>query len=235
MKQGKIIGFNAAKMAEQMMANAVAEQNRRLVDYAKRTIRLLGDAIQMHASRNHMDRSGNLLNSLCWGVAYNGKLIESGFYRDASLKSYTHWQEGRTTNAYLHEWTPDEYQAFLVEGRKMAEQYIKRYGAAGSQGGYWRVFFAILAPYWGYWEKGFNMVHGIGKTRTTSFHQFAVMSELYDKVGEDLKPMKVKLKVTEDINYVKPYFIKFKNGKKSRVRGSIERKYDSWMSKQKKL
>ena len=27
MKQGKIIGFNAAKMAEQMMANAVAEQN----------------------------------------------------------------------------------------------------------------------------------------------------------------------------------------------------------------
>ena len=33
MKQGKIIGFNAAKMAEQMMANAVAEQNRRLVEY----------------------------------------------------------------------------------------------------------------------------------------------------------------------------------------------------------
>ena len=34
MKQGKVIGFNAAKMAEQMMANAVAEQNRRLVEYA---------------------------------------------------------------------------------------------------------------------------------------------------------------------------------------------------------
>ena len=39
MKQGKIIGFNAAKMAEQMMANAVAEQNRRLVEYAEQRVR----------------------------------------------------------------------------------------------------------------------------------------------------------------------------------------------------
>ena len=41
MKQGKVIGFNAAKMAEQMMANAVAEQNRRLIAYAKEEIKKL--------------------------------------------------------------------------------------------------------------------------------------------------------------------------------------------------
>ena len=79
MKQGKIIGFNAAKMAEQMMANAVAEQNRRLVEYAKSKIRLIGDAIQLYNSKNHMDRTGNLLDSLCWCVSYKGKVVESGF------------------------------------------------------------------------------------------------------------------------------------------------------------
>ena len=234
MKQGKIIGFNAAKMAEQMMANAVAEQNRRLVEYAKEEIKRIGDTIQTYSSRNHMDRSGHLLNSLCWGVAYNGKLVDSGFYRGETLKSHTTWNEKDTTNSYLHEWLP-EYEAFQVQGRQLAEQYIQRYGTAGSQGGYWRVFFAILAPYWGYWESGFNMVHGKGKNKRTSFRQFAVMAQVYDKVSKDLKPAKTKFEVTKDIAYVKPYSIKFKNGKTSRVRGSIERKYDSWMSKQKKL
>ena len=61
------------------------------------------------------------------------------------------------------------------------------------------------------------------------------MAQLYDEVSNDLKPAKTKFEVTKDIAYVKPYYIKFKNGKSSRVRGSIERKYDSWMSKQKKL
>jgi hypothetical protein len=234
MKQGKIIGFNAAKMAEQMMANAVAEQNRRLVEYAKEEIKRLGDTIQTYNSRNHMDRSGHLLNSLCWGVAYNGKLVDSGFYRDETLKSHTTWNEKDTTNSYLHEWLP-EYEAFQVQGRQLAEQYIQRYGTAGSQGGYWRVFFAILAPYWGYWESGFNMVHGKGKNKRASFRQFAVMAQVYDKVSKDLKPAKTKFEVTKDIAYVKPYSIKFKNGKTSRVRGSIERKYDSWMSKQNKV
>lgn len=234
MKQGKIIGFNAAKMAEQMMANAVAEQNRRLVEYAKEEIKRLGDMIQTYNSANHMDRSGHLLNSLCWGVAYNGKLIDSGFYRGETLKAHTTWNEVDTTNSYLHEWLP-EYEAFQVQGRQLAEQYIQRYGAAGSQGGYWRVFFAILAPYWGYWESGFNMVHGKGKNKRTSFRQFAVMAHVYDKVSNDLKPAKTTFKVTKDIAYIKPYYIKFKNGKTSRVRGSIERKYDSWMSKQNKL
>lgn len=234
MKQGKVIGFNAAKMVEQMMANAVTEQNRRLVEYAKEEIQRIGDTIQTYNSRNHMDRSGHLLNSLCWGVAYNGKLVDSGFYRGETLKSHTTWNEKDTTNSYLHEWLP-EYEAFQVQGRQLAEQYIQRYGTAGSQGGYWRVFFAILAPYWGYWESGFNMVHGKGKNKRTSFRQFAVMAQVYDKVSKDLKPAKTKFEVTKDIAYVKPYSIKFKNGKTSRVRGSIERKYDSWMSKQNKL
>ena len=59
MKQGKIIGFNAAKMAEQMMANAVAEQNRRLVEYAEQRIIMLGETINSYNSKHHMDDTGN--------------------------------------------------------------------------------------------------------------------------------------------------------------------------------
>ena len=92
MKQGKIIGFNAAKMAEQMMANAVAEQNRRLVEYAEQRIIMLGETINSYNSKHYMDDTGNLLDSLCWGVCYNGEMVQSGFYRSpkANMPSYLH-------------------------------------------------------------------------------------------------------------------------------------------------
>lgn len=76
MRQGKIIGFNAAKMAEQMMANAVAEQNRRLVEYAESRVMMLGETINSYNSKHHMDNTGNLLDSLCWGVCYDGKMVQ---------------------------------------------------------------------------------------------------------------------------------------------------------------
>ena len=57
------------------------------------------------------------------------------------------------------------------------------------------VFFAILAPYWGYWEKGFNMKVGWEGNRTAIFQQFAVMSQFYDIVKSNLKPARTRLKV----------------------------------------
>ena len=132
----------------------------------------------------------------------------------------------------MHEWIP-EYEAFQIDGRQMAQNYIQRYGKAGSGKGSWRVFFAILAPYWGYWETGFNMVHGIGKNKKSSFHQFAVMTEFYDKVGKDLKPAKVNFHITKDINYTKSYHVKSIKGRKGYVRGTIERRYDNFMRKRK--
>ena len=183
MKQGKIIGFNAAKMAEQMMANAVAEQNRRLVEYAKSKIRLIGDAIQLYNSKNHMDRTGNLLDSLCWCVSYKGKVVESGFYRDQIA----------TRLSYLHEWFHNNAEP--VGGHILASNFLKQMANLGHSG--WRIFFAILAPYWGYWEKGFNFKGKNG----TKFLQFKVMSEFYDMASEDLKPAKVTIKS----EYPKPY------------------------------
>ena len=231
MKESKVI-FDAKKLAAEMIKNLSSEQTNRLIEYAKQTILEIGDKIQTYHSRNHMYRSGHLLRSLCCGVSYDGKLVYSGFYGDIALKSHTTWNEANTTNSYLHEWIP-EYEAFQIDGRQMAQNYIQRYGSAGSGNKTWRVFFAILAPYWGYWETGFNMVHGKGKNKKSSFHQFAVMTEFYDKVGKDLKPAKVKFQITKDMNYTKSYHVKSVKGHKGYVRGTIERRYDNFMKKRK--
>lgn len=208
MKQSQV-KFNSNALKKVMMENLTEEQTRRLVAYAEDKIKEIGDQIQTYNSRNHMDRTGNLLNSLCWGVAYNGELKASGFYREASsLKE-----------SYLHEW--GEYGGtFVVDGHAEAENYIQKYGKVGSGNGYWRVFFAVLAPYWGYWEKGFTF-KGVKGTR---FLQFAVMTEFYDTISKELKPAKVNFHISKSIEYSPSYDWKGKtSGKKYHVAGTLER------------
>lgn len=195
MIKSKVIGFNAKSMAAAMMKNVVAEQNRRLVEYAKEKILAIGNQIQTYHSRNHMDRTGNLLNSLCWGVSYNGKLVEGGFFRDAVLNNKG---IAKTSESFLHEWFSGDVKYLIpVNGRQLAQTYMQKYGNNGAKG--WRVFFAILAPYWGYWEKGFTMKSGGGDSgipRSTRFMQFAVMTQFYDEIKKDLKPARVRFRVS---------------------------------------
>jgi hypothetical protein len=135
-----------------------------------------------------MDRTGNLLDSLLWGVSYDGKLVDGGFYRDAQANE----------ESYLHEWFSDDVKYLIpVNGRQLAQTYLQKYGNNGANG--WRVFFAILAPYWGYWEKGFKMKSGGGDSgipRSERFMQFAVMTQFYDEVKKDLKPARVRFRVS---------------------------------------
>lgn len=70
----KIIGFSPARIKKEAEEYLVSVQTEKLIEYAKEEIVKLGDKIQTYNSRNHMDRTGNLLNSLCWGVAYKGEL-----------------------------------------------------------------------------------------------------------------------------------------------------------------
>lgn len=188
--KSKVIGFSAARMKRDMMKIVVTEQTDRLIEYAMAKIGEIGDRIQEYHSANHMDRYGNLLDSLCWGVAYDGKLKASGFYRD----------EAADRESYLHEWfTTDVISSmFPIYGHGLAQQYIENYNGDSGKG--WSIFFAILAPYWGYWEKGFTMTskargwdeNDVMRTRT---YRFAVMTEIFDQVKRDLKPAKVRLHV----------------------------------------
>ena len=199
MKQGKIIGFNATKMAEQMMANAVAEQNRRLVEYAKEEIQRLGNMIASYPHAHHMDRTGNLLNSLCWVVTYNNKTIDSGFYREAKINTYTDKRGGKRgfgsqgdTASFLHELFHKSGDMEEVNGRKLAEEFLKSFKGSSNK---WKVAFAVLAPYWGYWESGHTNVI------TGQFMQFQVMTHIFDEVRMALKPAETHLSV-----YVPKYY-----------------------------
>lgn len=194
MKESKLINFKPRALKKQMLNNLVEVQTQRFIEYAENKIRLLGDAIQLYNSRNHMDRTGNLLNSLCWGVAYSGQLKASGFYRDEII----HSGKGILHNgeSFLHEhFIGNDPYAFPVHGRQLAQQYISQYGKM-SWNGRWRVWFAILAPYWGFWEEGFRSKGGKG-----TFLKFQVMTEFYDKVSKDLKPASVKLEITKAHHY----------------------------------
>ena len=175
------------------MKNLIEEQNRRLIAYAENKIVEIGDKIKSYNSKHNMDRTGNLLNSLCWGVSYQGKLIGSGFYRDATTRGA--WiGDGYYSTSFLHEFFGSQvFTMYPVNGRQLAEEYIQRNGNTGSRG--WKVFFAILAPYWGYWEEGFTLIHGFSTNSARTFYgathkRFAVMAQFYDKVRKDLKPAK---------------------------------------------
>ena len=197
MKESKVI-FDTNALRRVMMDNLVREQTNRLIDYAKETITQIGNRILSYHSAHHMDRTGNLINSLCWGVSYGGELQDSGFFREASALS----------ESFLHEFYPDFKYAFPVNGHALAQQYLSQYGKAGSKGS-WRVFFAILAPYWGYWEQGFRMKSGGGNSgipRNEKFLRFAVMTEFYDKITNDLRPAKTKIKIHVE-KYSRPYSI----------------------------
>lgn len=199
MGKSKVIGFNADKWEKDLIKYWVGQQNARLIAYAKEKIQEIGNRISSYHSRHHMDDTGNLLDSLCWGVSYDGKPIASGFYRSqkatqAALMhgwSLVEFREGSGKQKWDYENKiknpfSEMHAGESVWGHQRAAEYLERAGAK-SKAGQWKVFFAILAPYWGYWEKGFNMKLPKGGT---TFVRFWVMTETYDTVKGELKPMR---------------------------------------------
>lgn len=189
----KIIGFNPAKIKKEAEDYLIPIQTEKLIEYAKEEIVKLGDKIQTYNSRNHMDRTGNLLNSLCWGVYYNGKRKGDGFYRDET--THSKGINGASVS-FLHEFFKNDQEE--VNGRKMAEDFIKSF--KGTSKG-WTLFIAVLAPYWGYWESGFTLRSGGGNSgipRRTRFMQFQVMTHIFDDVRTALKPAETHLTVYVD-------------------------------------
>lgn len=218
------INFHSGLFGKEILRKMVNLQTSRLIEYAESNIRLIGDAIMLYNSRNRMDRTGNLLNSLCWGLSYDGKLKAHGFYRPSIHKSYKDRSGVSESESYLHEFWEDYKYQYPVDGRKLAQQYIKQYGSVGASG-QWRLFFAILAPYWGYWEKGFLMHNELG--HGDKFLRFQVMTQFYDKVERELKPAQVTFDVKVP-QYTHSHTLTFDNGAKVHVAGSLEKRYKRW-------
>lgn len=200
MKQTRIVGFNPSAIKKQMFDLATEEQTKRLIEYAKKEVKKVGDRILTYNSKNHLDRTGNLLNSLCWCVTYNGEKKDSGFYRDEILRNKARGSKGSSSNSFLHEFFDRIDNPELVQGRKMAEEYLKQ---LKGKSGKWEVYLAILAPYWGYWESGFNLKirrrnlqgHEDSAQTSTIRLQFQVLTYFWQDVKMDLKPADVKLSV----------------------------------------
>lgn len=194
MGKSKVIGFNAKKWEKDLTDYWVGQQTARFVAYAKEKVKSIGEKIMSYNSKNHMTDTGNLLDSLYWGVSYNGQMVQMGFFSSKIANR----------DSYLHAWLKDPEdigELYPVNGRMFAYQHAERYGNNEQNQGKWKVWFAILAPYWGYWENGFNMkrrIHVKGgedygiPAYTTSFMRFAVMAEFYDVVNNELKPARVR-------------------------------------------
>lgn len=186
-----VVVFDSRALAKDIFNNLVPYQTNLLIDYAMVEIKKLGDRIASYNSANGLDRTGNLLNSLCWGVTYDGALKASGFYREEVHKTRTN-RLGQTrglgvgggSDSFLHEFFGND--AELVEGRKLAKEYLQNVKGKSNK---WTMFFAILAPYWGYWESGFRMV------TTNKRMQFQAMVYVYYDVIRDLKPAKTSITV----------------------------------------
>jgi len=215
MGKSKVIGFDADKWGRDLMKQLVGQQNARLIAYAKEKVLEIGNRISSYHGKHNMDDTGNLLDSLCWGVSYDGRSIANGFYRSqkASQPSMLHgWSQveiregaGRKKwdyeNQVLNPFS-EMHAGEAVWGHQRAAEYLERAGVK-SKSGQWVVFFAILAPYWGYWERGF--VKPVGKfmgskrpIRGAVFLQFSVMAETYDSVKNELKPMRTRFSVHVD-------------------------------------
>lgn len=181
------VKFETGKFKRELFKNLVEDQTTRLVKYAMEEIKNIGNQIQTYNSRNHMDDTGNLLDSLCWGVSYNGKLVDYGFYRDKQA----------SRESWLHAFSE---RAVAVNGRDLAEEYIQKYGAAYTNG--WKIFWGVLAPYWGYWEKGFKMKVR-GKQVKDEKLYFPVMTQRYDAIKKVLTPPVIK-RLHIGVNHYQP-------------------------------
>lgn len=178
MSASKVTGLDAylKQLKKELWEYSTEYQTALFTEYAEREIRRVGDMMLSYNGANHLDRTGHLLNSLCWGVSFDGVLKASGFYREPIINARVDkWGQKRGKgmsggfDSYLHEYF-DSSQQEHVNGRKLAEEFLKSYSGKSKK---WTVFFAVLAPYWGYWEGGFRHV------KSNRRMQFQVMSHIY--------------------------------------------------------
>ena len=174
------VKFNARKVQEAMMKKVVKAQTERLIAYAQQEIAKMGNELLEKMQGKPSDRTHNMLNSLVWAVYYGGKEAKHGYYRKSSSTK---------GDSFLHEISADPIP---VNGRKLAREFLDTYQPRETQG--WEIVWAILAPYYAYWEQGHdNIFYG-------KFVKFDMMTQRYDHIKNTLGSI---AKVTIDVNVPK--------------------------------
>lgn len=165
MKDTARFKFNSERWREKMLKALTENVIEKLKAYAKEEINNIG------ASLLAWDRTGNLLDSICWGLYKDGKEIASGFYRAASA----------TETSYLHELSkPPKKRA--VNGRECAVMFLNNYTPTISKG--IELVFGVLIPYWAYWEREGGHYNVLKK----QVIQFRALFQRYDEIKKALSP-----------------------------------------------
>lgn len=160
------VRFNVEKYRKAVMKHVAEEQNLRLIAYAQDEITKMGDSLKEKMKEKPSDRTHNMLNSLVWAVYYDGKEKKHGYYRKSSST------KGK---AYLHELSDNPRE---VNGRELAKEFLRTYQPRVNNG--WEIVWAILAPYYAYWEMGHeNRFYG-------KFVKFDMMTQRYDHIRNTL-------------------------------------------------
>lgn len=174
------VKFNANKFRETIMKKIVKEQTERLVAYAQEEIVKMGESLSKKMAGKPSDRTHNMLNSLVWAVFYDGKQAKHGYYRQSASTRGT---------SYLHE---IGHEPIEINGRELARHFLMTYQPNVSNG--WEIVWAVLAPYYAYWEEGHkNTFYG-------KFVKFDMMTQRYDHIRNTLGDL---AKVTIEIDVPK--------------------------------
>lgn len=144
------------------------EQTARLIAYAQEQIQLIGSEIAPYFGMSERN-TGNLLDSLCWGVWFNGNNRPKafGYYREPQAEF----------ESYLHELSP--LNRVPVNGRLLAQQFLADFQPKIKDG--WEVAWGVLAPYYAYWETGHENILLGGYVAP-----FYVMTQRYDHIQNQL-------------------------------------------------
>lgn len=167
------VRFNKNEFRKELMKRKreyEVEQTARLIAYAQSQIVLMAAEIEQIITSQD-GSTGNLLDSLCWGVWHNKKRKGLGYYRDVSA----------IEDSYLHEFSPMIRES--VNGHFLAQQFLAQYQDNLTITDGWQVVWGVLAPYYAYWEAGH-----INKLLGGQFIQFTAMSQRYDHIKNELGP-----------------------------------------------
>ena len=146
------IDTSKLKQTKQKMFDIISsKQTAKLLEYAPLQL------ANAYNNRSFTNRTANLADSYVWAVYFMGKIQGSGYL----------WNNREAT-------TESIYHHTKINGRKLAEEFVKRYKAENFKG--WEIVWAATAPYSVILESG-----------SSNRNRFFVLSNMYDEIASDFK------------------------------------------------
>jgi hypothetical protein len=155
--------FNGLDDIAKKINNArIKQQTDKLCVYASKMIKKINTFREAGMSNPSGDWTGNLGDSLCWIVYYNGNIANSGYARNQAMA-----QDAQHDSSVSGD----------IWGRELANNFIRSHNPSTTKG--WEVVWAATVNYASKLEKGNSDVHKGVRLR--------IISQVFDNVVGDFK------------------------------------------------